>query len=78
MAKKKGTKRTPRDEPDVPNITVVATPRRMSALPPRQRTRSADVQGGESSRTARKVTGRRRNIDGIAQRGRTRAPTRRS
>ncbi len=46
----------------------------MSGLPPRQRIESADVQGGESSQTATTVSGRRRrNIDGIARQGRTRA-----
>ena len=36
----------------IPSLTVTATPRVMSGLPPRQRIESADVQGGESSQTA--------------------------
>lgn len=72
MPKRKPKKKRP--PTSTPSITVRATPRLMSALPPRQRTEKADVQGGESSRTARSVTGRkRRNIDGIAIQGHTRA-----
>ena len=68
MAKKKI-----RAAPDAPGMTVRASPRIMSALPPRQSTKSADVQGKRTSSTARSVTGTKRNIDGIAQKGKTRA-----
>jgi len=55
-------------------MTVVASPRVMTAVPPRTKVVNADVQGGETKRTATSVTGRkRRNIDGIARQGRTRA-----
>ena len=54
-------------------MTVVARPRVMTAVPPRTRIERADVQGGETKRTATSVTGRKRNIDGIARQGRTRA-----
>jgi hypothetical protein len=55
-------------------MTVVARPRVMSALPPRTRIKKADVQGGEAEKTGTSVTGRkRRNIDGIARQGHTRA-----
>ena len=76
MATKRKTNKPKRKKRlnSIPSLTVTATPRVMSALPPRQRIESADVQGGESSRTARSVTGRkRRNIDGIARQGHTRA-----
>ena len=68
---KKGSNRMP---PDKPSITVKARPRVMSAMPPRQSTTSADVQGNHTSRTARSVTGTKRTIDGIALRGLTKAP----
>jgi hypothetical protein len=68
MAKKKV-----RAAPDAPSMTVRASPRIMSALPPRQSTKSADVQGERTSSTARSVTGTKRNIDGIARQGKTRA-----
>tara|TARA_R100001369_G_scaffold69254_1_gene96870 strand:+ start:224 stop:463 length:240 start_codon:yes stop_codon:yes gene_type:complete len=69
--KKGSSKRSP---PNKPSITVAATPRVMSALPPKQSTKNADVQGKTTSRTARSVTGTKRNIDGIALRGLTKAP----
>ena len=60
---------------DAPSMTVEATPRVMSALPPRTRIKSADVEGGEKERTFSTVTGqgaaKKRKIDGIAIRGRT-------
>ena len=62
-----------REAPDAPSMTVKARPRIMSALPPRQFTKSADVQGKRTSSTARSVTGTKRNIDGIARQGKTRA-----
>ena len=54
-------------------MTITAAPRVMSALPPRTKIKNADVQGGETKRTATTVTGAKRNIDGIATQGFTRA-----
>ena len=56
-----------------PSMTVTAAPRVMSALPPRTKVKKADVQGSETKRTATTVTGAKRNIDGIARQGFTRA-----
>jgi|TARA_E500000305_G_scaffold93369_1_gene81828 hypothetical protein len=56
-----------------PSMTITAAPRLMSALPPSRRIEKADVQGGEVKRTATTVTGTKRNIDGIARQGFTRA-----
>ena len=71
---RKPSKKNPRPKhSDVPSMTVTATPRVMSAVPPRTRIERADVQGGETKRTATRVTGRKRNIDGIARQGKTRA-----
>jgi len=68
---KKGSNRKP---PDKPSMTVTAQPRVMSALPPSQSIKSADVQGKQTSRKAGSVRGTRRSIDGIALRGLTKAP----
>jgi len=65
-------------------MTVAATPRVMSGLPPRTRVKAADVQGGETARTATKVMGAetkpptngRKPRDGIAQQGLTRGTIR--
>lgn len=56
-----------------PGMTVTATPRVMSALPPRTKIENADVQGGETTRTATTITGAKRSIDGIARQGLTKA-----
>lgn len=62
-----------RKAPSKPGMTVVATPRVMTAVPPRTKIKRADVQDGRTSSTATSVTGTKRNIDGIARQGRTRA-----
>jgi|TARA_R110001583_G_C5468820_1_gene392621 hypothetical protein len=58
--------------PRVPSMTVKATPRVMSAVPPRTRIERADVQGHDPTIRGSRATGRR-NIDGIARQGKTRA-----
>jgi hypothetical protein len=62
-----------RKAPSKPGMTVVARPRVMTAVPPRTKVVNADVQGGETKKTATRVTGRKRNIDGIARQGKTKA-----
>ena len=54
-------------------MTVSATPRVMSAVPPQTRIVDADVQGATTKETAtrREGTVTSKKIDGIAQRGRT-------
>ena len=64
---------TKRNPPNKPGMTVTAAPRVMSALPPRQAIKSADVQGKQTGRKARSVTGTKRSIDGIARQGKTRS-----
>lgn len=58
---------------DVPSMTVSATPRVMTALPPQTRIVDADVQGAVTKETAtrREGTVTSKKIDGIALRGRT-------
>jgi hypothetical protein len=54
-------------------MTVSATPRVMSAVPPQTRIVDADVQGATTKKTAtrREGTVTSKKIDGIAQRGHT-------
>ena len=54
-------------------MTVSATPRVMSALPPRTRIKDADVQGATTKETSTRRVGTvtSKKIDGIALRGRT-------
>ena len=52
-------------------MTVSATPRVMSALPPRTRIKDADVQGVTTKKTATRVEGTVTRGDGIVQRGHT-------
>ena len=70
MAKKKGGRKY---TGDAPSMTVAATPRVMSALPPSSRIKDADVQGATTKKTATKVVGTvtSKKIDGIAQQGHT-------
>jgi hypothetical protein len=67
-------KQSKRNKPIAPGMTVSATPRVMSAVPPQTRITDADVQGATTKETAtrREGTVTSKKIDGIAQRGRTR------
>ena len=70
---RKPSKKNPRPKHSgVPSMAVTARPRVMTAVPPRTRIERADVQGGEPTIRGSRATGRR-NIDGIARQGKTRA-----
>jgi hypothetical protein len=70
MAKKQSKEK----DTQAAGMTVSATPRVMSALPPQTRIVDADVQGAVTKKTAtrREGTVTPKKIDGIAQRGHTR------